>query len=76
MAERMALRVDRDAAVIERVRVHARPALVFPQDSTVVTLNAKDASYQLDGSSFALVPARVAHALELPRGARAWSSRS
>lgn len=68
MAERMPLRIDRDAEMIERERVHARPALVFPQDSTVVTLNAKGASHQLDGSSFALVPARVAHALELPRG--------
>src|SRR5262245_32089181 len=68
MPERMQLRVDRDAAVIERQRVVARPSLVFSQDSTVVTLRTKNVSHQLDGSSFALVPARMAHALELLRG--------
>ncbi len=68
MAERMLLRVDRDAAVIERQRVPARPTLIFAQDSTVLTLKAKEASYQLDGSSFALVPARVAHRLEVSGG--------
>lgn len=68
MAERMLLRVDRDAAVIERERVLPRPALVFPQDNTVVTLRTKAASHALDGSSFALVPARTAHALEFRRG--------
>lgn len=68
MAERMPLRVDRDADVLERERVLPRSALVFTQDSTVVTLRTKGASHQLDGSTFAHVPARTAHALELPRG--------
>ena len=68
MAERMPLRVDRDAEVLQRERVLPRPSLVFAQDSTVVTLRTGGASHQLDGSTFALVPARSAYSLELPRG--------
>jgi AraC-like DNA-binding protein len=67
MVERMPLRVDRDAEMLERERVLSRPSLVFTQDSTVVTLRTASASHQLDGSTFALVPARTAYALELPR---------
>src|SRR6476619_6181289 len=67
MVERMPLRVERDAKMLERERVLSRPSLVFTQDSTVVTLRTASASHQLDGSTFALVPARIAYALKLPR---------
>jgi AraC-like DNA-binding protein len=66
MAEPMQLRVDRDAAAASRERVFAGPALVFPLESTIVTLHAAASASRLDRARFALVPARVAHTLELP----------
>lgn len=66
MTERVRLRVDRDAEAVERARVPREPALVFPLETTVVTLRAKTLAERLDRSSFALVPARCAYSLELP----------
>jgi AraC-like DNA-binding protein len=66
MDKRMHLRIDRDADVASRDRVFPSPALVFPLETTIVTLQAGGADHRLDRASFALVPARIAHALELP----------
>ena len=62
--ERMELAVDRDAEALRAARVHARPALVFPLDTTIVALRAGDAETRLDRSCFAVVPARLAHRIE------------
>jgi AraC-like DNA-binding protein len=64
--ERMELRVDRDAEALERARVYPAPALLFPLDTTIVSLHANEIEARLDRSSFAVVPARVAHEIELP----------
>jgi AraC-like DNA-binding protein len=65
-SERMELRVDRDAEALQRPRVYPSPALVLPLDTTVVSMRAAELSARLDRSSFAVVPARVAHQIELP----------
>lgn len=44
-------------------RVHERPALLFPLESTVVELEAQGRSERLDRASFALVPADLRHRL-------------
>ena len=59
--ERMELAVDRDAEALRAARVRALPALVFPLDTTIVTLRAADVEARLDRSCFALVPARLPH---------------
>ncbi|MGZ3407054.1 MAG: helix-turn-helix domain-containing protein [Polyangia bacterium] len=65
-SERMELRVDRDAEALQRPRVDPLPALIFPLDTTIVSLRAGELEARLDRSSFALVPPRVAHRIELP----------
>jgi AraC-like DNA-binding protein len=64
--ERMGLRVDRDGEQLLQRHVHASPALLFPLESTVVAVRAGELAERLDRSSFALVPARLGHALEVP----------
>jgi len=65
-SERMELRVDRDAEALRGARVHAAPALVFPLDTTIVTLRVATTGTRLDRSSFAIVPARIAHTIDAP----------
>ncbi|MDB4968315.1 MAG: transcriptional regulator, AraC family [Myxococcales bacterium] len=65
-SERMELRVDRDAEALQRPRVYPSPALVFPLDTTIVSLRAAETRTRLDRSSFGVVPARLAHQIEPP----------
>ncbi len=58
--------VDRDAEAVQRTRVYRDPVLVFPLETTVVTLRADRLDERLDRASYALLPARTSHALELP----------
>ncbi len=62
----MELRIDRDAEAVQRARSYSDPALIFTLETTVVTLLADRATERLDRSSFAVVPARTRHELELP----------
>ena len=64
--ERMELHLERDAQALQRSRVHAAPALVFPLETTVVRLRVGDLEERLDRASFAVIPARTAHELALP----------
>jgi AraC-like DNA-binding protein len=65
-SERMELRVDRDAEALQRPRLYPLPALVFPLDTTIVSMRAAETTTRLDRSSFAVVPARLGLKLELP----------
>jgi AraC-like DNA-binding protein len=63
---RVDLRVDRDAEASDRVRVYAQPAIVAPLETTVATLHIAGTEHRLDRATFALIPARASHSLELP----------
>ena len=65
-SERMELRVDRDAEALRGARVPVAPVLVFPLDTTIVTLCAATTEARLDRASFAVVPARVPHTIVAP----------
>jgi AraC-like DNA-binding protein len=58
--------VDRDADSAAVTRVNQRPCLVFPLDTTVVTIDAADTVARLDRASFAIVPARLPYTLAVP----------
>lgn len=64
--ERVALHLDRDVEAVQRTRVHPVPTLVFPLEGTVLTLRVGEIEERLDRSTFAIVPARASHRLELP----------
>jgi AraC-like DNA-binding protein len=70
-AERMELRLDRDVEAVRQARVHAAPALVFPLETTVVSLRAGERDDRVDRSCFAVIPARTAHQLAFPRAGSA-----
>jgi AraC-like DNA-binding protein len=63
---RMDLVVDRDAEALRRVRTFRAPALIFPLDTTIVSLRADVLETRLDRSCFALVPASLQHRIEAP----------
>ncbi|HEY5950529.1 MAG TPA: AraC family transcriptional regulator [Kofleriaceae bacterium] len=62
----MGLIVDRDADALNKRRVYPSPALVLPLETTVMTLRVARTERRLDRATFALVPARVAHEIEVP----------
>jgi AraC-like DNA-binding protein len=62
----MELVVDRDAEALRHGRTHALPSLIFPLDTTIVSLRAGELHARLDRSSFAVVPARQPHQVEAP----------
>jgi AraC-like DNA-binding protein len=72
----MDLRIDRDIKGLRRGRTHATPGLLFPLESTAVSLRAGglqvgELALRLDRSTFALIPARVGYQIELPASATA-----
>ena len=69
--KRMTLYLDRDGEAVQRVCVHDEPALVFPLDTTIVSLRAGEIVRRVDRSSFALVPPHAPYDLELPPSATA-----
>lgn len=66
MAERMELHLDRDVEALRRTRVHTGAALVFPLETTVVSIRAGELHDRIDRSLFAVVPVRMAHELDAP----------
>jgi AraC-like DNA-binding protein len=63
------LQIDRDGEALERSRIFSSPALVFPLDTTVVSLRAGALDERLDRACFAVVPAGVMHELSAPPSA-------
>jgi AraC-like DNA-binding protein len=62
----MTLLLDRDAEAVRRVLLHAAPSMVFPLETTVLSLRVDEIERRVDRSSFALVPAQMAYRIELP----------
>jgi len=60
------LHVVRDAGAAAGTRLAPRPSLVFPLETTVVTLRTGAIVERLDRASFAVVPARRRHSLDVP----------
>ena len=69
--EQVRLVVDRDAEAVQRTRVYRDPALVFPLETTVVTMHTDRLAERLDRARYALLPPRTSHTLELPTGGTA-----
>lgn len=67
----MDLQIDRDIRALRRTRVHACPALVFPLETTVLSLSAGEDVARLDRSTFAIVPARLDYRMAPPASASA-----
>ena len=59
----LVLRVVRDASELEKERTETFPALVFPLESSVVTLQLDGEATRVDRSTFAVVPARATYRL-------------
>ena len=66
MVPRVHLHVDRDAEALHQTRTFSEAALVFPLETTIVGLHVGDHETRLDRASFAVLPARTTHRLELP----------
>jgi AraC-like DNA-binding protein len=61
----LTLHFERDPERLRREWTRAEPTLVFPLESTVLTLRTEGLEKRLDRASFAMVPARAAFALEV-----------
>ncbi len=59
----MELRAVRDVAELGRERTESLPALVFPLESSIVSLTVEHATHRLDRATFTLVPARTPYGL-------------
>ena len=64
----MRLHLERDSGALAEPRLRDQPALIFPLETTVLSIRAGSIAGRVDRSSFAVVPARVEHRLECPRG--------
>lgn len=60
----LTLRFERDPDRLQRDYTDADPTLILPLESAVLTLSTEGLTSRLDKSTFALVPARTAFALE------------
>jgi AraC-like DNA-binding protein len=68
----MDLRIDRDIKELRRGRTHATPGLLFPLESTAISLRTgEDRALRLDRSTFAVIPARASYQIDLPASATA-----
>jgi AraC-like DNA-binding protein len=60
------LHVVRDARAAGGTRLAPRPSLVFPLETTVVTLRTGSIVERVDRASFAVMPARRRHSVDVP----------
>jgi len=61
----LTLRFERDPDRLEREHTRAEPSLLFPLDSTVLTVAAGTFTRRLDRGAFAVMPARTPWSLEV-----------